>query len=185
MSSFFNLKNNLSKIIPIFAELSVVQENIVVVPERYVLICLDCLKNHITLQYKLLSCISGVDLVISNYRFSVVYDLLSLAYNTRIRVKLFIDPVTSVLSSCSIYKCADWWEREIWDMFGIWFENHPDLRRILTDYGFDGFPLRKDFPLIGYSEILYDFNKKRIISKPCELSQDFRFFLFENSWLYV
>lgn len=182
MISFFNLKNNLSKIIPIFAELSIVQENIVVVPERYLLICLDCLKNHITLQYKLLSCISGVDLVSNNYRFSVVYDLLSLAYNTRIRVKLFIDPVTSVLSSCSIYKCADWWEREIWDMFGIYFEGHPDLRRILTDYGFEGYPLRKNFPLSGFVEVRYDEVYKRVITESVVLTQEYRTFKFTSPW---
>ena len=158
-----------------------------IVQKKNLLFILNCLKLHLNFQYKLLSCISGIDLlscsVSNNYRFSIVYDLLSLHFNTRLRVKIFLNELSTVLSTVSIFINANWWEREIWDMFGIWFDNHPDLRRILTDYGFDGFPLRKDFPLIGYSEILYDFNKKRIISKPCEFSQDFRFFLFENSWL--
>lgn len=182
MSSLIHLKNNLAKIIPVFAELQVVHENIIVIPERYLVICLDCLKNHITLQYKLLSCISGVDLVSGNYRFSVVYDLLSLVYNTRIRVKLFIDPITSVLSSCSVYKCADWWEREVWDMFGIYFEGHPDLRRILTDYGFEGYPLRKNFPLSGFVEVRYDEVYKRVITESVILTQEYRTFKFTSPW---
>lgn len=147
---------------------------------------LTCLKYHLSFQYKILSCISGVDLLEiksrSLYRFVVVYDLLSIVFNTRVRVKIFVNEISLISSATAVFINANWWEREIWDMFGLWFENHPDLRRILTDYGFDGFPLRKDFPLVGYVEVGYDLNKKRIISKPCELSQDFRSFVFENSW---
>lgn len=182
MKDLFTLKNNLSKIIPIFSELVTLQEKILIIPEQYVLFCLDCLKNHITQQYRLLSCISGVDLLIGNYRFSVVYDLLSLVYNTRIRVKIFVDPAASVLSICSVYKCADWWEREVWDMFGIYFNGHPDLRRILTDYGFEGHPLRKNFPLSGFVEVRYDEVYKRVITEPVVLTQEYRTFKFTSPW---
>lgn len=180
--------NNLKSfsIVPILFTQNFNKELIYIVNKKNVIFSLKCLKLHLNYQYKILSCISGVDLLYSflnnTYRFSIVYDLLSLQYNTRLKLKIYLNQLSTILSSTIIFINANWWEREIWDMFGIWFDNHPDLRRILTDYGFDGFPLRKDFPLVGYSEILYDFNKKRIISKPCEFSQDFRFFLFENSW---
>ena len=173
-------------IIPILFTQKFNNELTYIIQKKNLLFILKCLKLHLNFQYKLLSCISGIDLLScslkNNYRFSIVYDLLSLQFNTRLKIKIFLNELSTVLSTVSIFINSNWWEREIWDMFGIWFDNHPDLRRILTDYGFDGFPLRKDFPLIGYSEIIYDFTKKRIISKPCEFSQDFRFFLFENSW---
>jgi NADH:ubiquinone oxidoreductase subunit C len=180
--------NNLKffSVVPILFTQKFNKELIYIVNKKNIIFSLKCLKLHLNYQYKILSCISGVDLLYSflnnNYRFSIVYDLLSLQYNTRLKLKIYLNELSTILSSTIIFINANWWEREIWDMFGIWFDNHPDLRRILTDYGFDGFPLRKDFPLIGYSEILYDFNRKRILSKPCEFSQDFRFFLFENSW---
>jgi len=108
----------------------------------------------------MLTYIAGIDLYGLLYRFCVVYDLLSLTYNTRIRVKVYLTETGSVNSIINIYLNSNWWEREIWDLFGIYFENHPDLRRILTDYGFEGFPLRKDFPLYGYVELRYDETKK-------------------------
>jgi NADH dehydrogenase (ubiquinone) Fe-S protein 3 len=180
--------NNLKffSIIPFFFVQKLYKELIYIINKKNIVFSLNCLKLHLNYQYKILSCISGIDLLYSfinyNYRFSIVYELLSLHYNTRVKIKIFINELSTILSSTTIFINSNWWEREIWDMFGIWFDNHPDLRRILTDYGFDGFPLRKDFPLIGYSEILYNFNKKRIITKPCEFSQEFRFFFFENSW---
>lgn len=82
----------------------------------------------------------------------------------------------------SIFNCANWWEREIWDLYGIYFKNHLDLRRLLTDYGFEGYPMRKDFPLMGFIELRYDSNKKRIVMEPVELSQDLRIFTFESTW---
>jgi NADH:ubiquinone oxidoreductase subunit C len=103
--------------------------------------------------------------------------------NSRIRVKIFVNEITSICSSILIYKSANWWEREIWDLFGIYFRKHPDLRRILTDYGFEGYPLRKDFPLSGYVEVRYNQKKKRVILQPIELAQEFRSFTFERSWL--
>lgn len=173
----------LNKLIPLVGvynhngdELSIVvsQENIVFV--------LNFLKKHINCDYTLLTCVSGVDILESEYRFGVVYDLLSLRYNARLRVKVFVNEITPVHTAVHIYKNANWWEREVWDMFGVYFENHPDLRRILTDYGFEGNPLRKDFPLSGFVEVRYDIAKKRIVTEPLELAQEFRSFTYELPW---
>lgn len=157
-----------------------------VIAKKNLIFFLLCLKLHIKFQYKVLSCVSGVDFIGNNigviYRFSIVYELLSLKFNTRVKVKIFLNETSLVSSSVSVFVNANWWEREIWDMFGVWFNNHPDLRRILTDYGFDGFPLRKDFPLVGFFEVIYDFKKKRVVSKFSEFTQDFRNFSFENIW---
>jgi NADH:ubiquinone oxidoreductase subunit C len=113
----------------------------------------------------------------------VVYDLLSLTYNSRLRLKVFTNELQSLPSSVKIFINANWWEREIWDLYGIYFDQHPDLRRILTDYGFEGHPLRKDFPLSGYIEVRYDDNKKRIVVEPLELTQEARSFTFESPWI--
>ena len=132
--------------------------------------------------YNILSCVSGLDFIGSKYRFCVAYDLLSLTFNTRIRIKVFINEILNVPSICYIFKNANWWEREVWDMYGIYFDKHPDLRRILTDYGFEGYPMRKDFPLAGYFEIRYDTNKKQILIQSNEFAQEFRSFVYEISW---
>jgi NADH:ubiquinone oxidoreductase subunit C len=130
----------------------------------------------------LLSCISGVDLIDQKYRFCLSYELLSIVYNIRLRVKIFINEISTVPSLFKIFINSNWWEREVWDLFGIYFINHPDLRRILTDYGFEGHPLRKDFPLSGYIELRYNIITKRIVSESLELSQEFRLFTFEMPW---
>lgn len=140
------------------------------------------LKNNIGFQYKLLSCISGVDLLKKSYRFIVSYELLSLTFNSRIRIKVFTEDYAFIPSIISIYRNANWWEREIWDLYGIYFENHPDLRRILTDYGFEGYPLRKDFPLFGFRELRYDQTQRIIVSESVHLSQEYRFFNYETPW---
>ena len=140
------------------------------------------LRDHTSCQYKVLIDICGVDYPERNARFEVVYHLLSIKYNSRIRVKVAVDELTPVDSVTSIYNSAGWYEREIWDLYGVFFSNHPDLRRILTDYGFDGFPLRKDFPLSGYIDVSYSADKRRIISEPLELTQEFRAFTFESQW---
>ena len=111
------------------------------------------LKDHHNAQFANLVDITGVDMPTREYRFEIVYNLLSLRYNARIRVKTYTDEMTPLDSINEVFKAANWYEREIWDMFGVFFSNHPDLRRILTDYGFDGHPLRKDFPLSGYIEV--------------------------------
>ena len=126
--------------------------------------------------------ICGVDYPGDAERFEVVYHLLSPKHNVRIRVKLRTDEATPVPSITSVYPGADWFEREAYDMYGILFTGHPDLRRLLTDYGFDGHPLRKDFPLTGYVEVRYDDEAKRVVYEPVELRQEFRDFDYESPW---
>jgi NADH dehydrogenase (ubiquinone) Fe-S protein 3 len=155
---------------------------VLVVKKTDLLNILYFLKYHGNSLFNCLTAISGVDYIERVNRFEVVYELLSLHFNRRIRIKVFVDTDSSVMSLCSIFKAANWWEREVWDMFGIFFQNHPDLRRILTDYGFKGHPLRKDFPLSGYIELFYDEKLKRVISHDIELPQEFRFFEFKSPW---
>jgi NADH dehydrogenase (ubiquinone) Fe-S protein 3 len=165
-------------------ELSYIQgsELIITVRPEKLLSTLVFLKNNTSCQYKLLTCISGVDFPDRKKRFEVVYELLSLTYNARIRVKTRTDEINSIDSAVSIFPAADWWEREIWDLYGVFFKNHPDLRRILTDYGFEGHPLRKDFPLSGYVEVRYDERKKRVVCEPLSFAQEFRTFEFNSPW---
>ena len=118
--------------------------------------------------------ISGVDFPQREKRFDVVYHLLSPKLNRRIRVKIETDEDTAVMSATVVYPGADWFEREIYDLFGVTFEGHPDLRRLLTDYGFDGHPLRKDFPMTGFVEVRYDDAEKRVRYDPVRLNQEFR-----------
>ncbi|VDP92126.1 unnamed protein product [Echinostoma caproni] len=113
---------------------------------------------------------------------TIVYNLLSLRYNSRIRVLTYTDELTPVDSSCSVFQASNWYEREIWDMYGVFFADHPDLRRILTDYGFQGHPQRKDFPLTGYTEMRYDDEYKRVVIEPVELAQEFRKFDYNSPW---
>lgn len=150
---------------------------------QYILPFLAFLKNHCQIQCKQLMDLTAVDFPVREKRFSVVYNLLSIDKNSRIRVKSKIDSVTPIASVTSLFSCAAWWEREVWDMFGIFFFDHPDCRRILTDYGFKGHPLRKDFPLSGYVEVRYDDSEKRVVSEPVELAQSFRLFDFSSPWL--
>ena len=161
-------------------------ENTYIIHKKNLLVSLLVLKNHINFQYKVLSSVAGVDFLSTqfdkNFRFAVVYDLLSIKFKNRLRLKVFLNEISTISSACSVYYNANWWEREVWDMYGIWFNKHPDLRRILTDYGFDGFPLRKDFPLSGYIDVSYSTDKRRIISEPLELTQEFRAFTFESQW---
>jgi len=126
--------------------------------------------------------VCGVDYPERPLRYEIVYNLLSLKRNLRIRVKLQTDDETPVPSVVAIYPAANWFERETWDMFGVMFADHPDLRRILTDYGFEGHPLRKDFPLTGYVELRYDDELKRVVYEPVKLAQDFRNFDFLSPW---
>ena len=126
--------------------------------------------------------ICGVDFPERKARFEVVYHLLSPRQNARIRIKLSVDADTTVPSVVEIYPGADWFEREAYDMYGILFTGHPDLRRLLTDYGFEGHPLRKDFPATGFSEVRYDDAQKRVIYEPVSLRQDFRNVDFQSPW---
>jgi NADH-quinone oxidoreductase subunit C len=132
--------------------------------------------------FALLSELCGVDYPDRPERLELVYNLLSLKLNQRIRVKLTTDEATPVPSVTSVYSTAGWLEREAWDLFGVYFSDHPDLRRLLTDYGFEGHPLRKDFPLTGYVEVRYDEDQKRVIYEPVRLKQEFRSFDFLSPW---
>jgi NADH-quinone oxidoreductase subunit C len=133
-------------------------------------------------RFEVLIDICGVDWPARAARFDVVYHLLSPRLNQRIRVKLETDETTPVASAVEVFSVANWFEREAYDMYGILFSGHPDLRRILTDYGFQGYPLRKDFPLTGYVEVRYDEELKRVVNEPVELTQEFRSFDFESPW---
>ncbi|MBT6093273.1 MAG: NADH-quinone oxidoreductase subunit C [Rhodospirillaceae bacterium] len=143
---------------------------------------LKFLRDDINCQFKLMVDICGVDYPENDERFCIVYNLLSLTLNLRLRVKVWTSEDVPVPSVTSLFSAADWWEREAWDMYGIYFSDHPDLRRILTDYGFEGHPLRKDFPLTGYVEIRYDDEQKRVVYEPVKLQQDFRSFDFLSPW---
>lgn len=126
--------------------------------------------------------VCGADYPERAERFEVVYHLLSMSKNARIRVKVSTDEDTPVASAFGLWPAADWFEREAFDMYGILFSGHPDLRRILTDYGFHGHPLRKDFPLTGYTEVRYDEAQKRVIYEPVKLVQEYRNFDFLSPW---
>lgn len=126
--------------------------------------------------------ICGADYPEREKRFDVVYHLLSMQLNHRIRLKIQTDEQTPVASVADIHPCANWFEREAFDMYGILFSNHPDLRRLLTDYGFQGFPLRKDFPLSGHVEVRYDSEQQRVVYEPVKLTQAFRNFDFLSPW---
>ncbi|CAA7621000.1 NADH-quinone oxidoreductase subunit C [Candidatus Terasakiella magnetica] len=132
--------------------------------------------------FKQLVDVCGVDWPGREQRFDVVYHLLSMKHNQRVRVKVATDEETPVASVTGVFNSANWFEREVWDMYGVLFADHPDLRRILTDYGFDGHPLRKDFPLTGYVEMRYDDEQKRVVYEPVKLTQDFRSFDFLSPW---
>jgi NADH-quinone oxidoreductase subunit C len=132
--------------------------------------------------FKMLIDVCGVDYPARPQRFEVVYHLLSLKHNQRIRVKVMTDEMTPVPSVYGVFRSALWFEREAWDMYGIYFSDHPDLRRILTDYGFEGHPLRKDFPQTGYVEVRYDNEQKRVVYEPVTLRQDWRTFDFLSPW---
>jgi NADH dehydrogenase (ubiquinone) Fe-S protein 3 len=134
------------------------------------------LKLHTAAEYTQVSDITAVDYPTKDARFEVVYNLLSVRHNSRLRVKTYADEATPVPSITSLYDGANWYEREVYDLYGVFFTDHPDLRRIMTDYGFDGHPLRKDFPMTGYTEIRYDEEKKRIVVEPLEMTQAFRNF---------
>lgn len=143
---------------------------------------LTALRDDPACQLECLIDICGVDYPGRAERFEVVYHLLSLRKNQRIRVKVSTDEDTPVPSAVGVFPAADWFEREAYDMYGILFSGHPDLRRLLTDYGFQGHPLRKDFPLTGYQEVRYDDEQKRVVYEPVKLTQEFRQFDFESPW---
>ena len=143
---------------------------------------LEDLKKKEKLNFEMLLDITAVDYPKRAKRFEVVYILLSLKNHLRIRVKVFINDSEIIPSISKLYKCARWYEREVWDMYGISFKGNNDLRRLLTDYGFEGHPLRKDFPLTGFVELRYDETKKKVTYSKVKLTQDYRNFDFLSPW---
>ena len=143
---------------------------------------LEDLKKKEKLNFEMLLDITAVDYPKRAKRFEVVYILLSLKNHLRIRVKVFINDSEIIPSISKLYKCARWYEREVWDMYGISFKGNNDLRRLLTDYGFEGHPLRKDFPLSGHIEVRYSEDKKKVINEPVKLEQNYRNFDYESPW---
>ena len=143
---------------------------------------LKFLRDDSACDFKVLIDVCGADYPDKPERFEIVYNLLSLSKNRRIRVKVTTDEEKPMPSAAGLFSAAGWFEREVWDMYGVYFSDHPDLRRILTDYGFDGHPLRKDFPLTGYVEMRWDDEEKRIVYEPVKLTQEFRSFDFMSPW---
>jgi len=170
-----NYGEYLIKVLPIYSWYVSNLELTIVIPFTHLKCILNFLSKHTLAQYEMLSDIICIDYPSrGTHRFEVVYQLLSIRYNVRIKVKIVLPENISIESVISIFKNANWSEREVYDMFGIFFKNHTDLRRILTDYGFEGHPFRKDFPLIGFKEIKYDIAKLRILYSPVELDQQLR-----------
>jgi NADH-quinone oxidoreductase subunit C len=175
------IKNN-------FAGVTVVEpiahDNLIIyVAANEVVNFLKFLRDDQNLSFKTLLDVFGADLLgIRSPRFEVIYNLLSYKLNNRITVKVALNEGEKVATASEIFSSANWFEREAFDMYGIEFVNHPDLRRILTDYGFEGHPLRKDFPLTGYKEVRYDEQQKKVVYEPVKLMQEFRNFDFEMPW---
>lgn len=140
------------------------------------------LKNHINFQFKVLTCVSGIDCPKDKQRFNVVYELLSVKYNYRLRVRAFTNELIPLTSATRIFPVAGCYESEIWDMFGIFFQGHENLTRLLTDYGFEGYPLRKDFPLSGFVETSYDYSKKQVLNSKLEMSQETKILNIFSPW---
>lgn len=154
----------------------------VVIARGSVIEVMTALRDEADFRFHQLIDLTAVDYPQRQERFDVVYHLLSLTKNIRLRVKLTTDEATPVETLRDVYPNADWYEREAFDMYGVLFANHPDLRRLLTDYGFEGHPLRKDFPMTGYVEVRYDEEQKRVVYEPVKLVQEFRKFDFLSPW---
>ena len=157
-------------------------ELVVAVDRESIVKVLTFLRDDANCGFRVLVDICGVDWPERETRFDVVYNLLSLTHNQRIRVKVQTDERRPLPSVAGVFSSAGWYEREAWDMYGIMFSGHSDLRRLLTDYGFEGHPLRKDFPLTGHVELRYDDEEKRVVYEPVSLTQEFRAFDFLSPW---
>jgi NADH-quinone oxidoreductase subunit C len=174
------LQDKLASFQPQFS-FSVGETTVTVAPSQIVAV-LTFLRDDAACRYSQLVDLCGVDYPARPQRFEVVYNLLSLYHNRRLRVKTATDEDTLVPTVITVYSDAGWFEREAWDLYGIRFDGHPDLRRILTDYGFEGHPLRKDFPLSGYVEVRYDNERKQVVYEPVKLTQDYRTFDNLSPW---
>ena len=160
----------------------ILDELVVRTHPQYIARVLTFLRDDSQCRFRCLVDLCGTDYPAREKRFDVVYNLLSVQQNNRIRVKVATDETTPVPSVTGVFPSAGWFERETWDMYGVFFSDHPDLRRLLTDYGFEGHPLRKDFPLTGHVEVRYDDEQKRVVYEPVKLVQDFRSFDFLSPW---
>lgn len=144
------------------------------------------LKNNNKCQFSQLIDICAIDFLgQKSNRFALIYNLLSLHWGARLTIRVELAELDSINSVVDLFPSADWLEREVWDTFGVFFKEHPDLRRILTDYGFEGYPLRKDFPQTGFVEVRYDTQKKHVLYEPIEFAQEYRFFNYNNPWLQL
>ncbi|MFI4983597.1 MAG: NADH-quinone oxidoreductase subunit C [Rickettsiales bacterium] len=159
-----------------------VGELVVIIDKQNIIATLKFLRDDKECKFLQLVSISGVDYPSKAARFEVVYNLLSHEFNNRLMIKCAVAEADLVPSVTALYAAANWYEREAYDLYGIMFDQHPDLRRILTDYGFEGHPLRKDFPLTGYLEVRYDMEQKKVVYEPVKLSQEFRNFDFASPW---
>jgi NADH-quinone oxidoreductase subunit C len=162
---------------------NIVRDELTLLTDRTkILDVLRFLRDDSQCEFRILLDVCGADYPSRPERFEVIYILLSLSKNQRVRVKVTAAETTPVPSATSLFSAAGWFEREVWDMYGVFFSDHPDLRRILTDYGFEGHPLRKDFPLTGFVELRYDDIQKRVVYEPVKLTQEFRRFDFLSPW---
>ena len=177
----FGLKY-VSKVFPSAIFYTINGEAAVKIPANYLISFLTFMKRHTATNFTQLRDISAIDYPERKFRFEVVYQLLSISYNQRLTVIVSVPEGSGLDSVVSVYPSAGWYERETWDMFGIFFRNHSDLRRMLTDYGFKGHPLRKDFPVTGFVEVRYNDFRKRILYEKVSLPQEYRLFNLENSW---
>ena len=184
MKNFFFLENIVKKLSnDFFKKIILFKSNIILyIRLKNIYFFLYFLKNHSRYKYNILMDLTCVDYPNNFFRFNLIYNLLSIRYNTRIIVIVELNDSNIVPSINNLFKSSNWLEREVWDMFGIFFYNNLDLRRILTDYGFKGFPLRKDFPLTGFLELRYDDEKKKIINESLEITQEFRSYNFISPW---
>ena len=174
---------NLLRILPFISSLYILKkELVIIVPSTFIKEVLLFLRDNNSCFFKVLTDLTVVDYPKKKKRFEVVYSLLSLKYNLRIRVKTYVSDIQPIESIIDIFPAANWAEREAWDCYGVFFSGHSDLRRILTDYGFVGHPLRKDFPLSGFTEVRFDNVLKNVVEEKLEFSQEFRSFEFSNPW---
>ncbi len=188
MSMFQNLPAQAAYIKEKFSDVRIVEpinhDNLIIYTTAEKIVeFLKFLRDDQNLSFKVLLDVFGADMLgIRSPRFEVIYNLLSLKLNNRITIKVALEDGEEVPTAVPIFSAAGWFEREVFDMYGVVFSGHPDLRRILTDYGFEGHPLRKDFPLTGYKEVRYDEDQKKVIYEPVRLRQEFRYFDFEMPW---
>jgi len=181
-SKFKNSIEYLTKVFPSVLSYTTQGECVIITTPKTLPKLVTFLKKHTATKYEQLIDLSAIDHPQRKYRFEIVYQFLSVHYNQRLSVAVFTSEAMSMESITPIYSAAGWYEREVWDRFGIYFTNHPDLRRMLTDYGFRGHPLRKDFPVTGFLERRYSEMHKRAIYEKVNLAQEYRIFTLDNTW---